>query len=450
MGFCNSMQRTWWFILCMLMQTTTSHPSGFAKDGSLPSLKSAQQAVLGGSEEIKRFKGNLRQRCETSAAAIDENVLTMAGDRLSAPTVFSLRIGKAAVMVSVSYNDILKATGHGTGLLFWQSPALLCALVGRSADCLAAKRMLSKFDEEALERTGQRMSAAQLSLCLADDAHDRSVESGMRPLAYNALVIGRDRNNVVTTTAGGGAAGTDELVPRSVVRRVHNVGVHSIFKIDVSGNFLRCQGAAVGRMGEEVEKWLRTRGAYLAAQGVAALDGTNNSSDSSNSMTTSSRDDVDADDAVGVEDAELQLCLRVAQSCLTEVFGGTLLVAEARSQPLALVTLSTGVVKGALTAAALGVDGEARGGVEPFLSESDSDAIMTSPVAVNCTEVFNTSTGTSIGTSTPSVEAATGDAATSVDSAASGGGASASDGNNELWQWWRMVLRQRRTRRTSR
>ena len=391
----------WLLILCTLMQAA-SHPSGFSKDGTLPSLKSAQNAVIGSNEEIKRFKECLRQRCESSSSSspstIDEDLLSLAGDRLSAPTVFSLRIGKAAVMVSVSYSDVLK---QGTGLLFWQSPALLCALVGRSADCLAAKRMLSKFDEEALDHTGHRLSAAQLSLRLADDAHERSVESGIRPLAYNALVIGRDRSNVVsTTTIGSGAKdGTSRLV-----RTVDNIGIHGIFKIDVSGNFLRCQGAAVGRMSKEVERWLRTRGAYLAAQGITALDAARNSS-----MIPKSCDD---GDAVGVEDNELCLCLRVAQCCLTEVFGRPLLVAEALSQPLALVTLSAGVVAG------------------PQTVTSDPDTTMTSPVAVNCSEVF----------------------ATTIPSSATDGGtsgssdSSVSNGNNELEKWWqRHLLRQRRT-----
>ena len=433
----------------MLMQTP-AQPSGFAKDGSLPTLKTAQQAVIGGKEDIKRFKDSLRQQCETSSSVFDEDLLSLAGDRLSAPTVYSLRIGKAAVMVSVSYNDILKAAGHGTGLLFWQSPELLCSLVGRSADCLAAKRMLSKFDEDSLERTGQRLSAAQLSLRLADDAHDRSVNSGMRPLAYNALVIGRDRNNVVSTSmvpASTTADGTDEPLP-NLIRRVDNIDIHCIFKIDVSGNFMRCQGAAVGRMSEDVERWMRTRGAYLAVQGIAALHDTNSSSNSnsssgSSSMSPSIRDNVAADVAVGVEEAELQLCLRVAQSCLAEVFGRRLLVAEAMSQPLAMVTLSTGVV-GAQTASALdlGIDGDGDGGgdgdgreeaAESFLSEDDPDSTtmttMTTPVAVNCSEVFAT---------TPFADAAT-----------AGGGAPVSDSNNELGQWWQRRVRRRRTRWTN-
>ena len=431
----------------MLMQTP-AQPSGFAKDGSLPTLKTAQQAVIGGKEDIKRFKDSLRQRCDTSTSVFDEDLLSLAGDRLSAPTVFSLRIGKAAVMVSVSYNDILKAAGHGTGLLFWQSSELLCSLVGRSADCLAAKRMLSKFDEDSLERTGQRLSAAQLSLRLADDAHDRSVNSGMRPLAYNALVIGRDRNNVVSTSmvpASTTADGTDEPLP-NLIRRVDNIDIHCIFKIDVSGNFMRCQGAAVGRMSEDVERWMRTRGAYLAAQGITALHDTNSSSNSSSdssSMPPSTRDNVAADVAVGVVEAELQLCLRVAQCCLAEVFGRRLLVAEAMSQPLAMVTLSTGVV-GAQTASALdlGIDGDGDGGgdgdgreeaAESFLSEDDPDSTtmttMTTPVAVNCSEVFAT---------TPS-----------PDAAGAGAGASVSDSNNELGQWWQRRVRRRRTRWTN-
>ena len=39
-----------------------------------------------------------------------------------------------------------------------------------------------------------------------------------------------------------------------------------IFKVDLTGNFHRCQAAAIGVGADEVEKWMRSRGSYLATK----------------------------------------------------------------------------------------------------------------------------------------------------------------------------------------
>ena len=68
-------------------------------------------------------------------------------------------------------------------------------------------------------------------LALADSAHARTVLSGVRLWAVNALVLGRDRNNRVVKAApaeggegngeGGGVGGV-EVVP---------AGVHALLKV---------------------------------------------------------------------------------------------------------------------------------------------------------------------------------------------------------------------------
>ena len=108
------------------------------------------------------------QKVDCLVEGMDEGLLAIAQDRLAGPTVFTLRIGRAAVMLSVAYHDPLKAVP--TGLVYWRTPELLCALVGRGADMMACRRLLRALDEQALARTGQRLSAAQLALKLADDA----------------------------------------------------------------------------------------------------------------------------------------------------------------------------------------------------------------------------------------------------------------------------------------
>jgi hypothetical protein len=183
-----SITLTAWVSLLMLAiqsmnQIAVVTAAGFSKDGSLPSVQIAQ-SIVDMPTDHKRFKELLRRRVRTLVQTssrggekqkkdelvdgMDEGLLSIAGDRLAGPTVFTLRIGRAAVLVSVAYNDPLKAAP--TGMMFWRTPELLCALVGRVSDMLACKRLLRAIDEQALARTGQRLSAAQLALKLADDA----------------------------------------------------------------------------------------------------------------------------------------------------------------------------------------------------------------------------------------------------------------------------------------
>ena len=65
-------------------------------------------------------------------------------------------------------------------------------------------------------------------LALADSAHARTVLSGVRPWAVNALVLGRDRNNRVVKAAApaeggdGEGGGGMEVVP---------AGMHALLKV---------------------------------------------------------------------------------------------------------------------------------------------------------------------------------------------------------------------------
>jgi hypothetical protein len=173
------------------------------------------------------------------------------------------------------------------------------------------------------------ISAASLSLSLADDSQERSLYTGFRPLAYNALVVGRDRNKrldggengvkeIGGDILGGGSAGgksssstttssSTSSAPLAVKKG--NQPSCRIYKVDLTGNFYRCQAGATGIMWEKAEEWMRTRGAKLAGgrnpsvsrgnivrQGESprALQGGRDSTYSSNNNTDSSTDSTDS------------------------------------------------------------------------------------------------------------------------------------------------------------
>jgi hypothetical protein len=151
---------------------------------------------------------------------------------------------------------------------------------------------------------------------------------------------------------------------QQLLRRQHRQQQHAseplcrIYKIDLTGNFYRCQAAAVGVGADAVEKWMGSRGSYLATKATHRLPSTSSTTTSASSSATQSRhvtgtstDSVNTVDAglypaaaavgtgvgkrkgkgKGVEekegrdsdsdsDVEMMECLGIAECCLREVY----------------------------------------------------------------------------------------------------------------------------------
>ena len=184
---------------------------------------------------------------------------------------------------------------------------------------------------------------------MADDSQERSLSSGVRFLAYNAMIIGRckiDRNAINIAVNDGernankmlgerkrgieGSVNATDLRDKLTTATLHNgVDVDAvanaydyndsneqdspsqsflpssalsspvnleeqplkmkiitlskdltdslptcqIYKVDLTGNFYRCQGAAVGGMAVKIENWMRSRGAPFTSVGEDRSDG---------------------------------------------------------------------------------------------------------------------------------------------------------------------------------
>ena len=172
------------------------------------------------------------------------------------------------------------------------------------------------------------LSAAELSLELADFNQQRSEQAGSRPLAFNSLVMGRTRKGKRErergTAVGVGIEGerdasealkmtpshdkvteklsflaantdTDTDTGDSQQHRQHRQQQHAseplcrIYKIDLTGNFYRCQAAAVGVGADAVEKWMGSRGSYLATKATHRLPSTSSTTASASSSATQLR-----------------------------------------------------------------------------------------------------------------------------------------------------------------
>ena len=119
-----------------------------------------------------------------------------------------------------------------------------------------------------------------------------------------------------------------------------------IYKVDLTGNFHRCQAAAIGVGADEVEKWMRSRGSYLATKVKVKVKATpeySSSSVSSNLISgfVNSADTLyelepaaaagrekekgigaDGDNDGDGDEKEIEMieCLGIAECCLREVY----------------------------------------------------------------------------------------------------------------------------------
>jgi hypothetical protein len=109
------------------------------------------------------------------------------------PSSFSLRVGRACVLVTILDKDPL-VINTGGALSILRTPELLCSLVGRLSDCLTVRSMVIEMDENSISGCGSHISGAGLALQLADDNQLRSLYTNARPLVYNSLILGRDKN----------------------------------------------------------------------------------------------------------------------------------------------------------------------------------------------------------------------------------------------------------------
>lgn len=238
-------------------------------------------------------------------------------------------------------------------------------------------------------------SPAGLSLQLADFNQQRSECVGSRSLAFNALVIGRTRKekrednkkdksedvaevgvrddvplalkrmsnadkiagkvSFLTTNredkvTGESASGQQQIKKQETLMQQQQQQdtcepICRIYKVDLTGNFHRCQAAAIGVGADEVEKWMRLRGSYLATKVKVKVKATpefSSSSSLSSNLISSFVNSVDtlyelepaaaagSEKGIGADgdndgggdekDIEMIECLGIAECCLREVY----------------------------------------------------------------------------------------------------------------------------------
>lgn len=183
----------------------------FSKDGSIEQLQFAQQAVNKNGNEA---------------------------------SLFSIKYRTGTIMFNVckqkKSNSIL-GTRTLTGDNMYENKHLRAILVGEKSDSQQARHLCAELDRKYHTANGSPITASMLTLSLADIAQRCSVSSGEgRLLAFNALVVNIDARP--------------------------NSKFGELFKVDVSGNFFRCNSVCIGARSEQIRSWLGDRGQLLHSQ----------------------------------------------------------------------------------------------------------------------------------------------------------------------------------------
>ena len=216
-------------------------------------------------------------------------------DNADSASTFAISFENATVLIAIRLHDPLLLD---TDFMIQRSHLLHC-IIGWRADCLAAKRRVHELTVDHFVRFRDNISPAKLAQALADDAQSRSMESSPRPMACNTIIVGARRER--------GAA---------------------IYKVDVTGNFWKCQATAVGKLSAVIEDWIHSKGIELVAEKLDALK-----------LNEQRRNSSSVPDDSG--DNDIQFCMKLTWRCLQDVFGENL-----SQYNIEIATSRNGVIRG--------------------------------------------------------------------------------------------------------
>jgi hypothetical protein len=181
---------------------------------------------------------------------------------------FALIYGNSSVVVGIRrYNQLVDTYQY----TIHKEPITTC-IIGWDPDVMATHRFINRVNIDHFEKYKTEILPEQLTLALADEVHSRTI-GGSRPLAMNALLLGNK----------------------------------NIYKVDVTGNYWKCQAAAIGSRCVELEAWIGSRGIDLVSERM-----------------TLERESI-KNDGIDKHFNDTEFCLDLAWRCLVDVLGDDLL-----------------------------------------------------------------------------------------------------------------------------
>ena len=148
----------------------------------------------------------------------------------------------------------------------------IVVFVGDRWEALAARRLSMQWVENyERECTGTCVSAERLGLGIANLAHEQSIYPSTQQLLYNTIVMGSHKKEYINISNQNNQTNDSNRTNETDV-----VYVPCILRVDVSGNFYRCDATSVGLKASAIRNWLETKGAELIRNQTNITESENN------------------------------------------------------------------------------------------------------------------------------------------------------------------------------
>ena len=137
----------------------------------------------------------------------------------------------------------------------------IALFVGTRHEALEGRRRSMEWAQNYERELGQSISVEGLGLGIANLAHEQSMYPSTQQLLYNTIVMGSHRKEYINNQNSQNSENNQTNDSNSTTSEV--VYVPCILRVDVSGNFYRCDATAIGSKASIIRNWLETKGTEL-------------------------------------------------------------------------------------------------------------------------------------------------------------------------------------------
>jgi hypothetical protein len=166
-------------------------------------------------------------------------------------------INYRSVQALISIQNI--TVNDDTTPVFYMKDDKIAVFVGNRHEALEGRRRSMEWAQNYERELGKKsISAEGLGLGIANLAHEQSMYPSTQQLLYNTIVMGSHRKEYINSQNSQNNQTNDSNSTTTEV-----VYVPCIIRVDVSGNFYRCDATAIGLKASIIRNWLETKGTEL-------------------------------------------------------------------------------------------------------------------------------------------------------------------------------------------
>jgi hypothetical protein len=150
--------------------------------------------------------------------------------------------------------------------VFYKKDDKIAVFVGSRHEALEGRRRSMEWAQNYERELGQKsISAEGLGLGIANLAHEQSMYPSTQQLLYNTIVMGSHRKEYINSQNNQNSQNNENNQTNDSNNSTTSevVYVPCILRVDVSGNFYRCDATAIGLKASIIRNWLETKGTEL-------------------------------------------------------------------------------------------------------------------------------------------------------------------------------------------